>query len=150
MKEKQIIDQVIAQKHIAVAGVSRNDRKFGSVVYAHLKKHGYQVYALNPNLESFNGDPCYKQIQDLPSEVNALVTVTKPAVTQSLIKDAAAHGMQYIWMQQGSEHAEAIAAAEEAGIGIVTKRCIMMFVEPVKSIHGFHRFILKLVGKYPN
>lgn len=149
MREKQIIDQVIAQKHIAVAGVSRNARKFGSVVYAHLKKHGYQVYALNPNLDSFNGDPCYKSIGDLPPEVSTMVTVTKPEVTQSLIKDAAAHGMQFIWMQQGSENAEAIAAAEVAGMGVVSKRCIMMFVEPVKSIHGFHRYILKLFGKYP-
>jgi predicted CoA-binding protein len=52
-------------------------------------------------------------------------------------------------MQQGSESRNAIKFCEENGISAVHNECIMMFVEPVKSIHSFHRWINKLVGKYP-
>jgi hypothetical protein len=33
---------------------------------------------------------------------------------------------------------------------VVQKECILMFAEPVKSIHGIHRWIWKVLGKLPN
>lgn len=150
MSEKQLIDEILEQKHIAVAGVSRNSRKFGTIVYEHLKKNGYNVYPLNPNMESINGDRCYADVASLPSEVTALVTVTKPEITLQLVNEAAARGgISYLWMQQGSQSDEAVAAAEAHGIKLMQRKCIMMFAEPVKSVHSFHRFLLKLFGKYP-
>jgi hypothetical protein len=43
------IHQFFDNKQIAVIGVSRNTKKFGYLVYAALKKKGYDVYAVNPN-----------------------------------------------------------------------------------------------------
>lgn len=149
MSEREIINQILAQKHIAVAGVSRNTKKFGYIVYDHLKKHGYQVYPLNPNLTEVDGNPCYASVSALPPLVTALVTVTKPEVTRMLVKDAATKGINLVWLQQGSEDSLVMEAIRDAELSTVSKRCIMMFVEPVKSIHGFHRFIMKMFGKYP-
>lgn len=147
--EKEIVDQVLSQKHVAVAGVSRNKSKFGYIVFDHLKKTGFTVYPINPNVEMIGDTPCFKNISSLPDAVTALVTVTKPEVTAHLITEAAAKGIGLVWMQQGSQNEAALKAAEEAGISVVQKRCIMMFAEPVKSVHGFHRAILRFFGKYP-
>ncbi|HRZ43523.1 MAG TPA: CoA-binding protein [Bacteroidales bacterium] len=147
--EKPIIDQILQQKHVAVAGVSRNKSKFGYIVFDHLKKSGYTVYPINPNVDEIADTRCYRDISSLPDTVTALVTVTKPEVTESLVKEAGAKGIGLVWMQQGSQNEAALKAAEEAGISVVQKRCIMMFAEPVKSVHGFHRAILKFFGKYP-
>ena len=149
MTEKQRIDRIISSRHIAVAGVSRNPKKFGNIVYDHLKKNGYHVYALNPNMQSINGDVCYPDIASLPQEVQSVVMVTKPEVTLKLLKEAAAKGIYDIWMQQGAESPEAMVVVKELNLSAVDKRCIMMFVEPVKSVHSFHRFLMKLFGKYP-
>lgn len=147
--EKEIIDQVLSQKHLAVAGVSRNKSKFGYIVFDHLKKSGYVVYPINPNIEMIGETPCFKDVASLPDTVTALVTVTKPEVTETLVREAAAKGIGLVWMQQGSQNDAALKAAGEAGISVVHKRCIMMFAEPVKSVHGFHRAILRFFGKYP-
>ena len=58
-------------------------------------------------------------------------------------------GIKKIWMQQGSESPKAIKFCKENGIELVEGECIMMFSEPVKSIHKFHRGLNKLFGKYP-
>lgn len=53
-------------------------------------------------------------------------------------------------MQQGSESKNAIDLCVKNGINVIAGECIMMYAEPVKSIHSFHRWINKLVGRYPN
>ena len=54
-----------------------------------------------------------------------------------------------IWMQQGSEAKDAINFCKDNGIDVVHGECILMFAEPVSSIHSLHRWINKLIGKYP-
>jgi uncharacterized protein len=149
MTDKEIIDQILSQKHIAVAGVSRDARKFGAIVYKHLAKNGYHVYPMNPNMANYEGVKCYPDVMSLPEEVLVLVMVTKPQVTLDLVHQAIERGITHLWMQQGSESDEAIAAAKGAGIHVISRKCIMMFAEPVKSVHAFHRFLSKLFGKYP-
>jgi len=70
-------------------------------------------------------------------------------VTLKLVGEAAARGIRYIWMQQGAESAEAVALAKENDVIAITGKCIMMFAEPVKSVHRFHRSLSKLFRTYP-
>lgn len=149
MTTKQTIDRFLEQKHMAVAGVSLTSTKFGTIVFRHLLKHGYQVYPVNPKHQMFDGHTCYPDIASLPNSVTALVTVTKPEITSELVKQAGAKGIKQIWMQQGSESAEALQIAKDQGIEVISGKCIMMFAEPVRSVHAFHRFLTKLFGKYP-
>lgn len=149
MDEKVIIDKFINTKDIAVAGVSENKKKFGSIVYRELKKKGYKVYGLNPKMDEFDEDKCFKSIQDLPDNVKLLVTVTQPEVTETLVEEAIQKGFTMVWMQQGSESDKAIETAKSGGLDVISNRCIMMFAEPVASIHSFHKFLAKLFGRYP-
>ncbi len=149
MISKAIIDSFLQQKHIAVAGVSRNKTKFGAIVYRHMKKNGYDVYAINPNISDLEGDIVYPDVQSLPDEVTAIITVTKPDITLNIIKGAVDKGIRMVWMQKGSEGPEALKQAAVSGITTISGKCIMMFADPVKSIHRFHRFLMKLFGKYP-
>lgn len=55
-----------------------------------------------------------------------------------------------IWIQEGSETEGAIKLCQENGISVIHGECILMFAEPVKSFHAFHRWIWKLRGKLPN
>ena len=69
------IDKALSQKHWAVIGVSKNSAKYGNKVYCQLKKAGYSVYAINPGLESINGDPCYPSLAALPTVPDAVSVV---------------------------------------------------------------------------
>ena len=136
-------------KEIAIAGVSRNPRKFGSQVYKFFKDNQYRVYPLNPAADSIDGDLCYKSVAELPASVESLVVLTKPVSTDQMVSDAIAKGIKNIWIQQMSQTPTAIEKAQQAGINLVYGKCIFMFAEPVGSMHKFHRGMMKLFGRYP-
>ena len=49
---KQAVAEFLAQKRIAVTGVSRAPKDHGSnVVYKRLRERGYEVFAINPNTD---------------------------------------------------------------------------------------------------
>ncbi len=148
MSQREQIDQVIGSETIAVAGVSKNPNKFGSAVYRDLKSKGYKVVGLNPVMDSFEGDPCYKALADIPEKPSALICVVKPEVTEVLVREAHGLGIDKVWMQQGAESEEAVKFCRDNGMSVVSNACVMMYAEPVNSIHKFHRGLSKLFGKY--
>ena len=121
-----MIGDMLAQKVMAVIGVSPNTQKYGWIVYHNLKSRGYRVYAVNPNYSEVGGDPCYASVGDLPETPDVVVTVVPPAVTRQTVQQALGIGVKRFWMQPGSEDAEAIAAAEAAGAEVVHHECVMM------------------------
>jgi predicted CoA-binding protein len=144
---RKAIDSFFNQKHIAVAGVSRDKKKFGSIIYKTLEEKGFTVYPVNPNMESYEGKTCFATVEDLPKAVTALVINTKPDVTKELVSKARAKGIAHIWLQQGS--ADKATLNELEGTDIIGKECLLMFAEPVKGIHGFHRWLKKSFGSLP-
>ena len=148
MNKREKIDDILSSGKIAVAGVSRNKNKFGSVVFKELSKKGYSTFPINPKAVSVMGKDCYPDIRSLPEKVDALVVVVKPAGTEALVKEAHDAGISKIWMQQGSESPEAVKFCESGGMTCISGECIFMYLEPVGLIHKFHRGIWKLLGKY--
>jgi uncharacterized protein len=65
-----------------------------------------------------------------------------------VVQEAVDAGIKNIWLQQGAQSAESIALAKKLGVTPVDGKCVLMYAEPVKSIHSFHRFIAKLIGQY--
>jgi uncharacterized protein len=136
-------------KSIAVVGVSRNKDKFGNAIYRDMKSKGYKVMAVNPKLDMAEGDRCYAGLGALPEVPEGVILCINPMETVPVIEEAARLGIKYIWLQQGANSPEAEAKCQELGLNVVSGECVFMFLEPVQSIHGFHRFINKLVGKMP-
>lgn len=132
---------------IAVAGASRNPKKFGNIVLKTLKSKGLHVYPLNPNTDQIEGDTCYRNLKDLPANVKNLVVLLKPSQTEKIVREAISNGIKKVWIQQGSETAEAVKTAKEAGITLISGKCILMYADP-SGVHKFHMRINKLFGKY--
>jgi hypothetical protein len=149
MTNLKAINEFMGQKNIAVAGVSRTKYKFGNTIFHELSKKGMNVYPVNPNLEEFEGMKCYKSIESLPEDVTGIVINTKPAVTAELIKAVEAKGIKNIWLQQGSADKKTITESVKSPSNIIAGQCILMFNEPAKGMHGFHRWLKKSFGKFP-
>lgn len=150
MTSKESVDNFLNCKNLAVVGVSRKSSKFGNVIYKELKKKGFNVYGVNPNMESVEGDKCYKNLHELEGKVDGIVNVVSKAQTSDVAKEANEIGIKNFWMQQGSESDEAIKYCQENGINEIHKECILMFADPVNSIHGVHKWLWKVLGKLPN
>ncbi|MBE0648532.1 MAG: CoA-binding protein [Bacteroidales bacterium] len=145
----QQIKRFLEAKHMAVAGVSHNPKKFGYQVFKALKERGYDLFPLNPNTREIDGHQVYATISELPEEVKHLVILTPKTQTEKLVMEAIAHGIDQIWIQQMSDTPEAVTIATEAGVRLITGQCIFMWVEPVTGIHKFHRTFMKLFGLLP-
>ena len=149
MNSKNIIDDFLAQKIIAVVGVSRKKTKFGNIIYRELKQKGYQVYPINPNINLIEGNVCYPDLFSLPGKIDAVIINVPPAQTERVVKEANEAGIKKVWLQQGSQSDSAIKYCEENGIDCVSNECILMFVEPSAFIHRAHRWIWGVFGKLP-
>lgn len=143
------IKEFTSQKHIAIAGVSRNPKKFGSYVYDQLKEKEYNVYPIHPELDEYKGDACYRSVEDLPQEVTALHVCIPADKTPDIVKQAIDKGIANVWIQQGATNPEARAIANDNNLNLIDGKCIMMFAEPVSSIHKFHKVLMKLFGRHP-
>jgi hypothetical protein len=139
----------VAEKTLAVAGISRDPKSFSASTWRELQRKGYTLYPVNPTAESVHGERCFADLGKLPAKVGGVLVFTPPARTAQVVRDAVAAGIRRVWIQQGAESEEAIRLCRKHGLAAVTRECIMMYVEPVGSIHAFHRWVKKLFGGMP-
>ena len=134
-------------KHLALFGKSTSGKKFGNMVLKELQGKGFTVYPVHPSAEEIDGVACYSDPSTLPSNVDAAVLVIPPARTEEVVQTLGQTGIRHVWMQQGAVSHAAVNSCKEQGIDVIAGECVLMFAEPVTSIHRFHRWIWKLIGK---
>lgn len=142
------IKEFVNSKKIALLGASRSGKKFGNMVYDELKPKGYELYLVHPDAKEISGQECYPNLAALEGKAEAALICLPPARAKQAVQDAFDAGIKKIWLQQGSESADVLKLAKDLGVSTVSGKCIMMYAEPVSSIHGFHRFFAKLFGQY--
>jgi predicted CoA-binding protein len=144
------IQDFLTPKKMAIAGVSRDEKKFGYQIYHDLTEKGFEIFPINPNADNIKGSKCYRNVSELPDDVKHLLIITPKEQTEAIVSEGISKGIKNMWIQQMSETKESIALAEKNGINVITHYCIYMFTEPVKGFHRFHRGLTKLFGKYPS
>jgi predicted CoA-binding protein len=150
------VHDFLAQKRIAVAGVSRDKRRHpaGNLIYEKLKKSGHSVFAVNPNMQTFEGDRCYPDLKSIPGVVDGVVIVTRPEVTDRIVHDCDDAGVRRVWIHRSigkgsSVSADAVEYCRQHDITVIAGACPMMYGEGVDFGHTCLRWILKLTGGLP-
>ncbi len=138
MSTRALIDEILVMKRFAVTGVSRDPDKNGYKVYKTLKSAGYTVFAVNPNADDIDGDPCYPTLDNIPDPpIDCVVTVTQPEITEETMRTAGHLKIPYVWMQPGSESTAAFNSARGFSMQIVSGGpCIMVAVRERIASHG--------------
>lgn len=149
MNSKKIIDDFLLQKNIAVVGVSRKSKKFGNYIYRELKKKGYNLYPVNPNLTECQGDKCFPNLLLIPEKIDGVIISVSPKETEKVIVDAYNAGIKKVWMQQGSQSEAAVEFCNKNGIDCISNECVLMFAEPTAFFHRAHKWIWGIAGKLP-
>lgn len=149
MITKAAIDEFFAQRTLAVVGVSRQDKKFGNTVFRALRENGYQVFPINPLMETIDGEPCFPSLSAIPEPLGGAIIVVPPIATELVVQDAERAGINRLWLQPGSESTKAIQFCQDKNITVIYGYCPMMFLKQTAFIHRFHGWILRLVGKLP-
>ena len=150
------VSDFLAQKRIAVAGVSRDKshHPVGNLVYHRLKTTGHDVFAVSPHMATFEGDRCYPDLQSIPGGVDGVVIITRPGTTERIVRDCHAAGVRRVWMHQSlakgsSVSREAVEFCHQHDISVIGGACPMMFGPGVDFGHTCLRLYLKLTGGLP-
>lgn len=110
----------------AIVGASEDRSKFGNKIYRDMREAGYTVFAVNPKLDTVEGDPCYPSVKDLPEKPDVVDMVVPPQVGLKVVQDCLDAGITRIWFQPGSESEEAVRKAQDGGMQVVHDACIMI------------------------
>jgi uncharacterized protein len=129
---KEAADSFLANKRIAVTGVSRSPKDHGSnTVYKRLRDRGYEVFAVNPNTDVVEGDPCYQDLKSIPGGVDAVVIGTRPSIAEDTVRECDELGITQVWMHRGpgagSVSDAATAYGRQHGITVIDGGCPCMF-----------------------
>ena len=150
------VDEFLAQQRIAVAGVSRDDTRHpvGNLIYHRLKRTGHAVFAVNPNMSSFEGEPCYCDVGTIPGGVDGVVIITRPEVTERIVRDCGEAGVRRVWMHKSLVSGSSVSPAavdycREHGIGVIAGGCPMMCGPGIDFGHRCMRAIMRLTGGLP-
>jgi uncharacterized protein len=150
------VQDFLAQKRIAVAGVSRDNSHHpaGNLIYHRLKKSGHDVFPVNPHMPTFEGERCYPDLQSIPGGVDGVVIITRPEVTERIVHDCSDVGVHRVWMHASlakgsSVSAEAVEYCRQHDISVIAGACPMMYGTGVDFGHRGMRWIMRLTGGLP-
>ncbi len=154
MSTIDLINEFLACKRIAMAGVSSNETEFSRNLMREFIGRGYDIVPVHPSAENIEGRKCYKNMAEIESAVDAALIITRPEATVSVLSDCHRTGISLVWIYraigQGSMSGEALEFARQKNIRVVPGYCPFMFLSDPGFIHRIHRFFMKVRGTYPS
>lgn len=150
----QAATEFLNHTRIAVTGVSRTPGSHGSnVVYKRLRERGYDVFAVNPNADTVEGDRAYHDLRSIPGGVEAVVIGTRPQFADETMRECAELSIKHVWMHRGpgggSVSDTATAYGREHGLNVIDGGCPCMFGPTADFGHKAMRFVFSLSGNIP-
>lgn len=149
MASKQSVDGFVAERTLALVGVSRSGKGFGNIVLKELTAAGYTVYPVHPEVPTIGEHPAYPSLSKLPAAVGGVVVVVPPVQAEQVVRDAYAAGIRRVWLQQGATSPAAEQLCRELGMDVVSGECILMFAAPTAWMHRTHRWVWKMLDRLP-
>jgi predicted CoA-binding protein len=156
-KIESLVQDFLAQKKIAVVGVSDQRDTGCNLNYKKFKDAGYQVYAVNPRITTYDGSPCYPDLKSIPEKPDAVFILANPAVTDKIVRECVDLGVKHVWMHcmmgtkpglaasMTSVSPEAVKLCRENGIAVIPGSCPNQFLKP-DFAHGMMHGLWNLFG----
>lgn len=126
---QQAVEAFLAAGPFAVVGVSVDRSKYGNKVLRCYQQHGKEVYPINARAVEVEGMKAYPSLASLPLRARAISVITPPAITEQVVREAAATGVTHVWMQPGAASDRAIREAEALGLSVIAGGpCILVML----------------------
>jgi predicted CoA-binding protein len=152
-----LVQDFLAQKKIAVVGVSDKRDTGCNLAYKKFKENSYQVYAVNPRITSYENAVCYADLKSIPEKVDAVFVLASPNVTDEIVQQCVELGIKHIWMHcmmgtkpglaagMTSVSQSAVEMCRANGIAVIPGSCPNQFLHPDFG-HAMMRGLWRIVG----
>ena len=156
-KIDNMVQEFLAQKKIAVVGVSDKRETGCNLAFNKFKEHGYQVYGVNPRISTFNGEMCYPDLKSIPEKPDAVFILASPKVTDQIVQQCVDLGVKHVWMHcmmgtkpglaasMTSVSQDAVEMCNANGIAVIPGSCPNQFLKPDFG-HAMMRGMWRLFG----
>ena len=156
-KLDHLVQDFLAQKKIAVVGVSDKRDTGCNLAYKKFKENGYQVYAVNPHITSYENAVCYSDLKSIPEKVDAVFVLASPKVTDEIVQQCVELGIRHVWMHcmmgtkpglaagMTSVSQSAVEICRANGIAVIPGSCPNQFLKPDLG-HTMMRGLWRTVG----
>ena len=123
---------------IAVVGASANKARASNFVLTYLLSSSadYEVWPVTPNESEILGVQAYPSLADLPGTPDIVDVFRRADQLPGVAREAVAAGAGTFWMQLGLHNDEAVQLAHDAGLQVVSNRCIK--IEHARFHGGLH------------
>ena len=112
---------------IAVVGYSLRPDRPSNSVSAYLRRHGYRIVPVNPQLRgaTVEGERAFDHLADVPrtEQIDFIDVFRRGEFLDDVVDDALARGLTAMWFQLGLGNVAAATRAESMGIRVVWDRC---------------------------
>lgn len=137
-----LIKDFLAQKKIAVVGVSDQRETGCNLAYRKFKENGYQVYAVNPRMTFYDGATCYPDLKSIPEKPDAVFILTSPKVAEQIVQQCVDLSVKHVWMHcmlgtrpglvesMTSVSQSAVDMCKANGIAVIPGSCPNQFLKP--------------------
>ena len=152
-----LVQDFLAQKKIAVVGVSDKRETGCNLAYKKFKENGYQVYPVNPHINTYDGVTCYPDLKTIPEKLDAVFILTSPNVTKQVVKQCVDLGIKHVWMHcmlgtkpglaagMTSVSQDAVRLCHENGTAVIPGACPNQYLKPDFG-HALMRMMFRTVG----
>ena len=113
---------------IAVVGLSPNPARPSHEVASYLQDAGYRIVPVRPAVESVLGEPAYPDLESAARSVGTIDVVNvfrRSEFVAALLEPLLAIRPSLVWLQRGIRDPETAGRLTDAGIPVVTDRCLM-------------------------
>lgn len=126
-EEKIEIKKLLADaKTIAVVGLSPDEDRDSNKVAKYLIASGYDVIPVYPKEETILGQKVYRSLAEIDKPVDVVNIFRKADALAAVVDEAIKIAPKLVWAQIGCYDDDAEAKVKEAGIAVVTHRCLMV------------------------
>ena len=117
--------RIFAQpKTIAVVGASSTVGKPGHDIPRYLQSQGYRIVPVNPRGGEILGERAFASLRDVDIPIDVVDVFRPPEEALAVARDAIANGAKVLWFQKDTDSDEGVTAAADAGLTVITKRCM--------------------------
>jgi predicted CoA-binding protein len=113
-------------KTIAVVGLSADPARTSHRVASYMKSAGYRIVPVRPDGDEIMGEKVYHSLKDIPFPVDIVDVFRRPETVMPIAREAVEIGAKVFWLQQGITNEEAETLCRDAGLDVVSDRCILV------------------------
>ena len=116
-------EQLQTKKSYAFIGVSQDETKYSYEVFNMMRKHGYNIFPVNPKYSEIVGFTCYQSINALPEKPEVIMLIMSPQNSEKMLDNLAINKDSIFWFPPNCFSEQVIEKAKLLGLAFVYDEC---------------------------